>query len=250
MGIYKTVKVILVVFAIGVFLSVPLAIFFVRFDNKTELGKFLKAKVIKYPKLISLLDLNEPGDGRYLYISSDYPKIRVNIYTLNNNIPDERVGIWMGEIISESVGKEAVISAPMSLVYENKNLFANEDLNGIRDQIAGSMNSLADLNLVYVSKYFEKPTSVGLVLHRDTIFLFKDALEDLSEKGYVEDILEKTTIMHEWGHLLGVEHINSDYCIMSERVEVFDNSLPGKALPKEYCWEELEEIRKIKKEIP
>ncbi len=229
-------------------LSIPTAIYYVRFGNKTAVGRTLKDFVIRYPVLIPLLDLNEPGDEKYVYLNPAYVQLRVNVYTTDEIRPDGRISNWINEIISETTGKKAVISNPVQFDYENRVGYSDEDLNSIRDQIAGKADSPSDLNLIYLNLYAEKPSSVGLVLHRDTIFLFKGALEKLSESGYINDVLEKTTIMHEWGHLLGIDHINTDYCIMSETVEVFDNPPIGKTLPKKYCWEELEVLKKVKKE--
>jgi hypothetical protein len=247
--VFKILKFTVAAIIISIILSIPAAVFLIRFENKTALGRSLKDKVIKFPKLVSLLNLNEPGDARFVYLDPERKQINVNIYLVNKALPDERINTWISEIVSETVGKKTIISDLEDINYENKGMLSNNDLNNIRKMIVSEGRAASDLNLVYVSLYAEKPTSVGLVLHRDMIFLFRDAFANLTEKGYINDVLEKTTLMHEWGHLLGVDHIDDDRCIMSEIVEVFDNPPIGKSLPKKYCWEELEDIRKIKKEI-
>jgi len=142
-----------------------------------------------------------------------------------------------------------VVSDLGSINYKNDGLLSDDDLNNIRKLLISEMGTPSDLNIVYTSSYSEKPSSIGLVIHRDTVYIFNDALKKLSEKSAVNNILEKTTIMHEWGHLLGVDHILNDDCVMSEVVEVYDNPSYGKSLPTKYCWEELEAIKIIKKGI-
>ena len=125
--------------------------------------------------------------------------------------------------------------------YGKTELLTNENLEEIYKLVKSTSKS--DVYIIFTGSYAEKPSSVGLVIQRDAIFIFNDAIELLSERGYVKDLLEKTTIMHEWGHLLGLEHINYSNCIMNEMAEVYDNPPVGKNLPIKYCWEELNIIR-------
>ena len=244
----KLLKIFTVSFILILILIIPLSIYLIKFDNKSILSKSIKERVIKYPSIVSFLNLNEPGDSRYLYLNPENQQIKVNIYSVNRMVPDERIGNWLNEIISETTGKKVFLSDLILLNYKNEELLNNEDLNNIRKLLISETGTASDLKIVYVSSYSEKPSSIGLVIHRDTIYIFKDALNNLSQKGAVNNILEKTTIMHEWGHLLGVNHIDNDDCVMSEIVEVYDNPSYGNSLPTKYCWEELEAIKRIKKE--
>ena len=245
----KLLKIFVTLIIFIFILIIPLSIFLIKFGNKSALGGFVKGQVMKYPRLISLMNLNEPGDNRFLYLGQKSQQIKVNIYSVNNARSNEKVGEWINEIIFETTGKRAVVSDLGSINYKNDGLLSDDDLNNIRKLLISEMGTPSDLNIVYTSSYSEKPSSIGLVIHRDTVYIFNDALKKLSEKSAVNNILEKTTIMHEWGHLLGVDHILNDDCVMSEVVEVYDNPSYGKSLPTKYCWEELEAIKIIKKGI-
>jgi hypothetical protein len=245
----KLFKTIVVFFIILFVLIIPLAIFLIKFGNNSSFSKYVKGEVIKYPGLALFLNLNEPGDGRFLYLGPHHQQIRINIYSVNNTRVNESVTDWMNEIVSETTGKKIVVSDLRPVEYKNNGLLGDNDLNNIRKIIVTEAGSVSDLNIVYTSSYSQKPSSIGLVIHRDTIFVFEDALKKLSEKSDIKNILEKTTIMHEWGHLLGIDHVYNDDCIMSEIVEVYDDPTYGKMLPTKYCWEELHTINNMKQQI-
>ena len=53
--------------------------------------------------------------------------------------------------------------------------------------------------------------------------------------------------MHEWGHLLGLEHTNLPECIMNEKVEVLDSHyLLSNQIPVEYCWDEKYKLENLR----
>lgn len=187
----RILKIVLVTLLLIIIISIPLVIYLVRLNNRSYLGELIKQKILPYPKLVKLLNLNEPGDARYLYLNPQNYEIKVNIFSVNDAKTSNNLKVWIGDIINETVGKKAMVSETETIIYEKEDLLTNGDLNAIRNRINSENYNEADLNLVYASSYADKPSSVGLVLHRDTIFIFTDAIEKLSEKGYVKDILEK-----------------------------------------------------------
>lgn len=237
------IKTFIVALTILVIVCIPLSIYLVRLNNESYFGSLLKRKFIKHPQVVSILNLNEPGDYRYYYLNSGSDVLNINVVSVNSKAPNKDAKNWLLEILQKTVDKKAVFTDG-EISYPKTDLLENSDLKKIRDEIIS--NGAADFNLVYASSYAEKPSSVGVVIHRDTIFIFSDAIEALSEKGYINNLLEKTTIMHEWGHLLGLEHVNKENCIMNELLEVYDRPPTGKTIPAIYCWEELDQLRKIK----
>jgi len=225
----KIFKIILVSIVLLLSVGIPASIYFVRLRNDSFLGRILKEKVIKYPKLVRLMDLNEPGDYKFFYLGLGNEALRVKVVTLNDKYSDKDAKNWFTEILQKTVNKKAVFS-DKSVSYPKTELLENEDLNKIRDEIISDAET--DLNLVYAGSY-----------------AVADAIEALSEKGYINNLLEKTTIMHEWGHLLSLEHFNKENCIMNELLEVYDRPPTGKTIPAVYCWEELNQLRKIKEAI-
>lgn len=244
MMILKNLKNIFLVSLILIVAAIPVFIYFIKFNNTSFIGKTLKERVLRSQGLITFLNLNEPGDARYYYSDPNTENILVKVVSVNYEKANESVDAWLKEIISQTLGKNAVVGMLQNIGYPKTKFLTNADLNEIRkDSI---LLGTADLYLIYAGSYAEKETSVGVVIHRDTIFIFRDAIEALSERGYVKDVLEKTTIMHEWGHLLGLNHFESEDCIMNEMVEVYDRFPLGKGIPTDYCREELQEIKRIR----
>ena len=239
--IIKTIKLILATLLILIIICIPLSIYLVRFNNNSFIGRNIKKQVIKDPKLVEILNLDEPGDGRYVYSDPAIPSVSVSIYSVDNKPYNERITLWVEDIMHSTVNKKIGEFYEGDINYGKTELLTDESLEEIYKLIKS--DSKSDLYIIFTGSYAEKPSSVGLVIKRDAIFIFNDAIDLLSEKGYVRDLLEKTTIMHEWGHLLGLEHINYSNCIMNEMAEVYDNPPVGKNLPTKYCWEELNNIK-------
>lgn len=129
---------------------------------------------------------------------------------------------------------------------ESLESFGDADLNRLRKSVRNALDPMSTIYVVYVTTYAEKPESAGVVLHRDTIFIFNDTLLSLSEDVETRERMELSTLKHEWGHLLGLNHTISPDCVMSERVKVYDQPPIGWIVPIEHCEETLLELENIK----
>lgn len=230
---------ILLVIALIVFIGL---IVLVKFNNKTVFGQIVKREVLHFPALVNLIGLNEPGDNKALYLLGDDSEIKVHIYYSENLAPDKKADLWIQAMISQTTDKKVNV--------ERKNLdselVANEtgdtELTRLRSNLVPRFSGTPDLYIVYLAKYKEMPTSVGVVLHRDTIFIFKSTLDSLTENILERQKLEQSTLMHEWGHVLGLEHTSNPKCIMSERVDVYQEDAWLHEIETTYCKETLDAV--------
>lgn len=242
-GLIKTILVgLLALLAV----SVAILFYLVKFDNKSLLARQLKEKILHYPEIISLINLNQPGDARFIYLSPRTSLIRINVYYTTEVSPDEDLETWLKETISQTTGKTISFSVSPNPTISQQENYSDQDLNAIRKSLVGS-NGKPILNIVYLTAYGEKPGYVGITLQRDTIFIFKSTIKSLSNEPRIVKLLERSTLMHEWGHLLGLGHVDYPGCIMSKDVEVYDNRKPRETeIPVTHCQSTLYDLEQLK----
>jgi predicted Zn-dependent protease len=78
----------------------------------------------------------------------------------------------------------------------------------------------------------------------NTIFLFKDAMKNVSDTDESLIAMEISTILHEFAHLGGAEHIQNTGCIMADTVENLDFFTKIPSIRDSYCKEDLDAINK------
>lgn len=196
--------------------------------------------------MIAFANLNDPGDNRFLYADPRFTPIKIIVSASESVTPHEEIETWLQEMTDGTVEKQAEIIFQDNL-EEEKAAYANGDLNRVRKKLKSSQIGKPVLNVVYLTSYAEKPSYLGVALHRDTIFIFKSTMIELQVNETTRAKLEKSTLMHEWGHLLGLSHVDLPSCIMSSSVEVIENRVYSEAsIPTQYCWNseyELEQLR-------
>ncbi len=224
-------------------------IYLMKFNNQSLLAKDLKKIMLHYPAFVSLINLNQPGDAKYIYLDPKVNTIYVNmVYTSQAN-PSGEVDQWLNQIIKQTTGKEINLNLALSPTVSSQESFSDADLNRIRKEVlANSKTPL--LNVIYLTTYKESPGFLGLTMHRDTIFIFKKTLTGLSQDSEIIKRLEESTLMHEWGHLLGLSHVDQPGCIMSDYIETYENrQITLVEIPLTHCWSTDYDLEKIKKEI-
>jgi predicted Zn-dependent protease len=86
------------------------------------------------------------------------------------------------------------------------------------------------------------------VVNQNTIFIFQPVIKKLSNEPHIHDRLEQSTIMHEFAHLLMLEHIDQPDCIMTQTVEVLEHTrYQAGNIPTEFCPETLFQLDRLKR---
>lgn len=109
-------------------------------------------------------------------------------------------------------------------------------------QKAGSKNYLA---IILLDKSKDAPTNVGMTEGERTIVLFEGRIAELSETQTVLNDLKVSTVLHEYGHLIGLEHNNNEGCLMNEKVESPGNDW-FTDMPENFCDFELSQIEDLR----
>jgi predicted Zn-dependent protease len=151
-------------------------------------------------------------------------------------------------MVRETTDKPISLKALEVLPHELVS-YTTHDLNELRKSVLRDSPNPA-LYIVYVPRYKDEPEYAGITLHRDTLFIFKETLRSLNDYTDVQNRIEQSTLEHEWGHLLGLDHIDLPTCLMSESVEVYTNRVNQISnIPVEHCWNTLYELDQLKKQI-
>lgn len=215
--------------------------------NQRNRNFFLQSKLTR-----SLFFLNRPGDARFDYLSSKSDSVLVEIDYQVGRKPNENLEEWVGGVISELLRKDVEIYISEQREISDVDEFSDRELRRLAEITRDYSSSKEQnyLHVLYVSKSFEAPSNTGLVLTADGFFIFKDGIDSLSENSGIRSLIEESTIKHELGHLLGLEHVDSENCIMSERVEVYEGrKYQFESIPSEFCEESLEELRRMRESI-
>lgn len=249
----KLLRLLLTICVVCISASTVLAtvvIFLIKFDNQTFVGKQLKLFLLRYPTVVNTIHLNEPGDWRYVYLNPKQPTISVIIDYAHNVEINSSATQWIQQMISDTTGKSVIVTTSLTSQIASRESYSDQDLNQIRKQLISENSSSPVVHVVYLTTYASNPEYAGITLHKDTLFIFQSTLETLTNLDDVQERLEQSTLMHEWGHLLGLSHIEKQNCIMSEDVEVYANRrYQGGNIPLVHCWETLQELNKMKNSL-
>lgn len=240
---------LLILFVIGVLLSL-ITIYIVKFDSNSLIGKQLRSLFWHYPKLVQRINLNYPGDWRYFYLDPSASPLQINVYTTPGVGADSSLNSWLEEMLGQTTGTNFRVNVGGDVSYQKSGSYTDADLHLIRRRLPFVDSNAPFLNIVYVRSYAENPGYLGIALHRDTVFIFKNTIDEITPDTKLRQLLEESTLMHEWGHLLGLEHINHPGCIMSENVEVYDSrELRETEIPVIHCQTSLVELEMERKRL-
>ncbi|MFA6043059.1 MAG: hypothetical protein WCV85_00080 [Patescibacteria group bacterium] len=106
------------------------------------------------------------------------------------------------------------------------------------------MQDAPTVHVFLLNTFFDSPTNIGMTVREDGTVLFLDAIADLARNDpSTTNAYILSTLLHEFGHQLGLENITSADCIMAASVEE-PTPLEGRriATPTEYCQQELQLI--------
>lgn len=245
MKVLKAVSAILLLGFILFMIGLLFVIAYLKFGNGSDNGSILRSWFVKYPLLVQITRLDQPGDQKYLYLKSNEPVVDVYVYYVEGEEPNKNLKVWLDEMIESTIGKD--VNYQMTLLnYQNESEYDEAQLIGIRRSFYRFSWNKPVLYIIYLTKRAEDPSNAGITQNKDTIYIFKDVLVELNENKSVQERLERSTIYHEWGHILGLEHLTRDDCIMSAQVDVLEGRYPkGMEIPIEYCPETISKLNRI-----
>jgi hypothetical protein len=219
--------------------------------SENPINKELRESFLKSTLTRGVLALNDPGDHKFMYTSPASAGITIEVDLQPGIVPHPNLKSWLEGMLKETVGKHADVRIEYDNNIPPQASFTYTELLSLakktRDPLLAAQANY--LHIIYLSSSANEPTNVGMVLTATDMFIFKHVINELSQMDSIRARIEHSTIKHEWGHLLGLDHLDLDNCIMSPRVEVYENRrYQGGNIPTNYCPETLFQIDLLKKE--
>jgi len=142
---------------------------------------------------------------------------------------------------TRSGNKATVTSEATPVSTEDKNMFSEKELTDLMKTILTQHKGF-DVYIFVVGKMEESPTYTGITYGERSFVIFVDRIRELSEVQDVREKIERTTFLHEFGHLLGFAHVTDENCLMSEIIHSPGKNWAMFQVPTTYCNEQLETL--------
>ncbi|MCL5666938.1 MAG: hypothetical protein M1383_04175 [Patescibacteria group bacterium] len=206
----------------------------------------LRLKFAKYPVARQILGLHFDGDARTDYLGPRFGKISVEVDSMQGLEIPYAVLKQMAEKIGQLTGKET------SFFQSDDNLpylpdLSEADVKSLAKQYRNesALGETASLYLLVASRRDESMKELGSSLEEYGMVIFYDSLQEFTRDNpatFNNYLL--STILHEFGHQLGLPHNELDGCLMNENAEASHNARPSpETVLVNFCPEELAEIK-------
>lgn len=254
MKIVKTIILLLIIIGCASF------IVFRYYGNQVESNWFndnLREKMIYYPLFRGMYSLHWDGDAKYDYLlDHKFQKLIVEIDATKDcqlalgDLADLQAKIEI--LVKKPQGVEVIMGELIDdddvvLLESNELYMAMENLSPrLRDYKTDGQ--VAALHVLCVDKNRNRLDSIGLTYRESTILLFYDRIEEVTASN--PDTLPvylTTTILHEFGHQLGLDHLDDESCIMAAKVESPGNAAGAiENIPQQFCQASLDTLESYK----
>ena len=195
------------------------------------------------------LGLHYDGDGRYDYLLSGTGKIMLEVDVMSNLSMQPQALELVRQRIEQVTGKQTLYYFSSSNIPYKQSVSLGE-LAGmmlVRRDFAATGKD-AKLQILYLSRDSAEPQLLGRTVREDGIVLYEEALGDFTKSN--PDTLpayEASTILHEFGHQLGLQHDETPGCLMNSSAEQSHVAREELAdVVTDFCLQEIELIKQLK----
>jgi|SRR5579872_103428 len=199
--------------------------------------------------LRNIFNLHDYGDARGDYLGLNDQNIALNVYEMSGMDIDAYVSSQIVARIAEVTNNKNVSYTVMRDDLPLFQAVSDNQINTITNQYADKSNQpgTAVLNLFIFSKKSDQPDLLGVTWKENGIIIFQNALKDFTQPfQQTFDNYELSTIVHEFGHQLGLEHNELPGCLMNPKAELNDNPQSNpEDIVTDFCQTELDQIRSI-----
>jgi predicted Zn-dependent protease len=243
---FKTFILILIIVVSGLFIYLKMQSLG---DEQSYFNQRTRFTLGKYGWVRTILGLQKDGDARAHYLLGD-SVITVEVVDSGSVDIDERALESFQDKITQYTGRETVLYKTDTI---KSGILTQADLQEIvqknhRHRTPGSPN----LFIVYADDFESNGDEVGRTYEDFGMVLSHGRLASLTSgshsafRQYVE-----STMLHEFGHQIGLGHNQDPNCVMNEVVESPKRAagFTGIYTPTKFCQLELEQLEAIKNQL-
>jgi len=210
---------------------------------------------------------NLTGACRYEILrSSNYSRLHIEINFVTDNSPDSDAIDLLKTRIQEVTDKTSVSVSQKSFGSTDESYSLEEilDIENIQRERYKSGNTFI-IHILYLNgEYQDNDQTLGLAFKGSSFVLFKEKIDDASFLLISDKDIEKSVIVHEFGHLLGLvnngyqsphnhedsqhpHHSDNDESVMYWAIESQDigNQIDGEP-PNNFDSDDLDDLRLMK----
>lgn len=177
----------------------------------------------------NIFNLHNDGDARNEYLGPKTKRITI--------ITKLYVEPWFSDVVWKEFSKKisGVTGKPVELLTEK--------------DVVTSLDAPVYIYLESVNE--ENPLTLGKTYNESGIILYKQGLESFSEDTpETKEAYIVSTLLHEFGHQLGLAHNEEPGCLMNSHAETGGNAkFIASEVVTNFCPDEIEQISKIKSEL-
>jgi hypothetical protein len=244
--IISIIGLLLVISATGIYSF--LYIFFNLKNYENPINRTVRPYVIQSELFRKMFKLKQVGDARYEYVKNASIPISIHLYYQQGEaLEKETLSKVLPELFRVTHKAEKIRTSEPTLLTDVPERVTNKDINRFLDGYSYTPSILArevPLNIFVFHEYEQYPSYAGLVVDDHSIIIFKKIIENVSDHQKSPVSAEVSTILHEFAHLAGSEHIQNTECIMAEKMENINLFNKPSFFRDTYCPEDIEAIMK------
>jgi predicted Zn-dependent protease len=222
--------------------------------NLSDPNNPINQKYRKYTMQNSLVRkmfrLHQVGDARYEYMYASNLPLEVYLYYQDDvSLNPQTLNELQGKLYSLTRRYFSMKIHEPRILTGIPEKVTDKDINALLDHYgtdAPIFASSIPLHIFVLKYYLPHPSYAGMVTDAHSLILFKNAIDYVSDSADGTYRVEISTILHEFGHLLGAEHVANPDCVMADKVENLDFFTKIKVRDS-YCPEDLEAINQALK---